>query len=73
MGRGNDEPGSVLMRAFLHTICLETAKPEVMIFYNTGMKLTIQGSEVLDDLKELAASGVELLVCGTLQGGELRS
>ena len=65
MGRGNDELGDVLMRAFLHTICLEKAKPDVLIFYNTGVKLTVQGSEVLDDLKEMAAAGVELLVCGT--------
>jgi intracellular sulfur oxidation DsrE/DsrF family protein len=36
-----------------------------MIFYNTGVKLAIQGSEVLDDLKELASAGVEMLVCGT--------
>ncbi|MEE9911566.1 MAG: sulfurtransferase-like selenium metabolism protein YedF [Deltaproteobacteria bacterium] len=65
MGRGNDELGSVLIRAFLHTICLEKAKPDVMIFYNTGVKLTIESSDVLDDLKELAAAGVEMLVCGT--------
>lgn len=65
MGRGNDELGSVLMRAFLHTIAGQTQKPDVMIFYNTGVKLTIQGSDVLDDLKELAAAGVEMLVCGT--------
>ncbi len=65
MGRGNDELGSVLIRAFLHTIGLEKEKPDVMIFYNTGVKLTIQGSEVLDDLKELATAGVEILVCGT--------
>jgi intracellular sulfur oxidation DsrE/DsrF family protein len=36
-----------------------------MIFYNTGVKLAIQESEVLDDLKELASAGVEMLVCGT--------
>lgn len=65
MGRGNDELGAVLIRAFLHTICLQKDKPDVMIFYNTGVKLTIQESEVLDDLKELAAAGVEMLVCGT--------
>ncbi len=65
MGRGNNELGSVLMRAFLHTVCLEKTKPDVMIFYNTGVYLTIEGSEVLDDLKELAAAGVELQVCGT--------
>lgn len=65
MGRGNDELGSVLIRAFLHTICLQKEKPDVMIFYNTGVKLTLQTAETLEDLKELAAAGVEILVCGT--------
>jgi selenium metabolism protein YedF len=65
MGRGNDELGYVLIRAFLHTIALQAEKPDIMIFYNTGVKLAIQGSEVLDDLKELASAGVEMLVCGT--------
>lgn len=65
MGRGNDELGSVLMRAFMHTIAGQAQKPDVMIFYNTGVKLTLQGAETLEDLKELAAAGVEILVCGT--------
>lgn len=65
MGRGDDELGSVLMRAFLHTITEQTQKPDVMIFYNTGVKLTVQGSNVLDDLNKLVAAGVEMLVCGT--------
>ncbi len=65
MGRGNDELGSVLIRAFMHTIAGQAEKPDVMIFYNTGVKLTLQGSETLEDLKELAAAGVEILVCGT--------
>lgn len=65
MGRGDDELGSVLIRAFMHTIAEQTQKPDVLIFYNTGVKLAILGSEVLDDLKALASSGVEILVCGT--------
>jgi len=65
MGRGNDELGYVLVRAFLHTIAEQSQKPDVMIFYNTGVKLTVQGSEVLDDLKALERAGVEILVCGT--------
>ncbi len=65
MGRGNDELGAVLIRAFLHTIAEQAQKPDVMIFYNTGVKLTVQGSEVLDDLKQLEKAGVQLLVCGT--------
>jgi selenium metabolism protein YedF len=65
MGRGNDELGYVLIRAFLHTIALQVEKPDIMIFYNTGILLTLQESEVLDDLKELAYAGVEMFVCGT--------
>jgi selenium metabolism protein YedF len=65
MGRGNDELGYVLIRAFLHTVVEKKEKPDIMIFYNTGVKLTVQGSEVLDDLKQLEIEGVQLLVCGT--------
>jgi selenium metabolism protein YedF len=65
MGRGNDELGYVLIRAFLHTIGLQKEKPDVMIFYNSGVKLTVQESEVLEDLKQLESEGVQLLVCGT--------
>ncbi len=65
MGRGNDELGYVLIKAFLHTIAAQAQKPEVMIFYNTGVKLTVQGSEVLEDLQQMENEGVQLLVCGT--------
>jgi len=65
MGRGNDELGTVLIKAFCHTLAEQSQKPDVMIFYNTGVKLTIQGSDVLDDLKLLESKGVQILVCGT--------
>jgi len=65
LGRGNDELGTVLMKAFLHTVAGQAKKPDVMIFYNTGVKLTVQGSDVLEDLKQLESEGVQILVCGT--------
>jgi selenium metabolism protein YedF len=65
MGRGNDELGTVLIKAFLHTVAGQAKKPDAMIFYNTGVKLTVQGSDVLDDLKQLESEGVQILVCGT--------
>jgi selenium metabolism protein YedF len=65
MGRGNDELGYVLVRSFIHTILQETKKPDMMIFYNTGVHLTLQGSDTLEDLKQIAAAGAEILVCGT--------
>lgn len=65
MGRGNEELGTVLIKAFLHTIAGQAPKPDVIIFYNTGVKLTVQGSDVLEDLKQLESEGVQILVCGT--------
>jgi len=65
MGKGNDELGAVLMKAFIHTTVELEAGPDVMIFYNAGVKLTAEGSDFLNDLKELEKKGVKMLVCGT--------
>lgn len=35
------------MLAFLHTLTQQKEKPDVMIFYNTGVKLALQGAETL--------------------------
>ena len=65
MGRGPDELGQVLMRAFLHTLAEQREKPDTIVFYNAGVQLTVKDSPVLDDLRALADAGVEILVCGT--------
>lgn len=65
MGRGDDELGSVLIRAFIHTVGETSPRPDVMIFFNSGIKLTTEGSEVLDDLQVLERQGMRMLVCGT--------
>ncbi len=65
MGRGSDELGYILMRSFIHTVLSLDPLPATMIFFNTGVKLTVKESDVLDDLKELEAKGVKFLVCGT--------
>jgi selenium metabolism protein YedF len=68
MGAGNDELGMVLMRSFLHTLGEAEQSPDTMIFFNTGVRLAVQGSEVLDDLRALCNKGVRMLVCGTCLG-----
>jgi selenium metabolism protein YedF len=65
MGRGEAKLGHILMRAFLHTLTEVSGRPEKMIFFNTGVKLTVGGSEILDDLRALENGGTEILVCGT--------
>ncbi len=32
---------------------------------NSGVKLTVEGSEVIDPLKKIENEGIEILVCGT--------
>ncbi len=65
MGRGNDELGYVLIKSFLHTLGEVRPSPDVMIFFNTGVKLCVKGSDVVDDLKHLQETGIKILVCGT--------
>jgi selenium metabolism protein YedF len=64
MGRGEEELGRVLIRAFLHTLS-ESERPDTMIFFNTGVKLTVGGAEVLEDLQTMEQEGVQILICGT--------
>ena len=65
MGRGVDELGGILIRAFLHTLNKVAPLPDTLVFVNTGAKLVTEGSPVLDDLQTLAAQGVDILACGT--------
>ena len=39
--------------------------PDTILCYNGGVKLTCEGSESLEDLKGMAARGVEIMSCGT--------
>ena len=65
MGKGNDELGAALMKAFIHTISDLEKLPDTLIFYNTGVKLAVKDSDVIDDLNKLENAGVEILICGT--------
>lgn len=65
MGLGDDELGLRLMISFVKTLKEMGSELWRLVFVNNGVKLTVAGSEVLDDLKELAGSGVHILVCGT--------
>jgi selenium metabolism protein YedF len=65
MGNGSDELGALLMRAFIQTVGELDNGPDIMVFYNAGVRFTVQGSEVLAHLEELLKRGVRILVCGT--------
>ncbi|MEO0226156.1 MAG: sulfurtransferase-like selenium metabolism protein YedF, partial [candidate division WOR-3 bacterium] len=65
IGQGSDELGKILIKVFFNTLLETDPKPERLIFMNNGVKLTTEGSELLDSLNKLTKQGVELLVCGT--------
>jgi selenium metabolism protein YedF len=65
MGFGDGELGLKLMVSFVRT--LKEMGPDLwrLVFVNNGVKLTIDGSEVLADLKAYEKAGLKILVCGT--------
>lgn len=65
MGTGDDELGRTLMKAFVFALTQQDELPATILAYNGGVKLTVEGSPVLDDLKKLADAGVEIFSCGT--------
>lgn len=65
LGSGDEQLGGILMKAFLNTLWDSEPKPERVIFINDGVRLTTEGSEVLDALTLMEQAGVELLSCGT--------
>lgn len=64
MGSGADELGEILMKSFIYTIKETTPWPATIVLYNSGVYLTCEGSEVLDDFQAMADQGVEIISCG---------
>ena len=65
LGEGDERLGGILMKAFLNTLHDSEPKPEKILFINNGVKLTTEGSEVLDSLEALTHDGVDIMSCGT--------
>lgn len=63
---GPDEKlGQLLMKAFIKTLPDVPPLPEVVILLNSGVKLTCEGSELVEELTELEKAGTTVLSCGT--------
>jgi selenium metabolism protein YedF len=65
IGFGDDELGIKLMISFVKTLKEMGSELWRLVFVNNGVKLTITGAEVLEDIRSLADNGVHILVCGT--------
>ena len=65
MGEGNEALGKVLIKGFIFAVSQLDELPSAILFYNGGAQLTAEGSDSINDLKEMEAQGVEILTCGT--------
>ena len=65
MGEGDDELGHLLISNFIKALKDLDTLPQSMLFYNSGVKLAINNSHVIDNLKDMEKMGVELLICAT--------
>jgi selenium metabolism protein YedF len=65
MGKGDDSLGTILIKNFFHTLAETSPEPDIIIFFNSGVKLVALGSEVIEDIKILEGKGTRLLSCGT--------
>lgn len=64
MGSGDDALGDMLQFNFLKT--LKEMGPDLwrVVFVNSGVRFTAEGSEAVPILLELAGNGVQILACG---------
>ncbi|MFW6332981.1 MAG: sulfurtransferase-like selenium metabolism protein YedF [Thermodesulfobacteriota bacterium] len=65
IGFGDDELGLKLMVNFVRTLKEMGTELWRLVLVNNGVKLAIEGSEVLEDLQVYEKEGLKILVCGT--------
>ena len=65
IGNGNDELGSVLMKGFIYTLTESKPYPKSILLVNSGVKLSTENYDTIENLKILEEAGVEILSCGT--------
>jgi len=65
LGSGDDELGARLMLNFIKTLPEMGSSLWMLVFVNSGVKLAVKDSPVLETLQKLEENQVKVLVCGT--------
>ncbi|UCF69442.1 MAG: DsrE family protein [Acidobacteriota bacterium] len=65
MGRGPDELRRKLLSTFLQLLDENGMRPGAICFYTDAVKLALEGSPVLEQLRRLESEGVRLILCKT--------
>ena len=65
MGQGDEELGLKLIANYFRLLIQEEKLPQIITFYNSGVKLICENSPVIETLKQIEAKGVKLIACKT--------
>ena len=65
MGKSNLDLQLKLAGIYLKLLVENNYLPNAICFYTEGVKLVVNGSPVLDQLKQLEQKGVSLIICST--------
>jgi selenium metabolism protein YedF len=65
MGKADETLQQKLVGKYLELIQLNDSLPNAICFYTDGVKLVVEGSPALEQLKALEEKGVRLIVCST--------
>jgi selenium metabolism protein YedF len=65
MGTGSEELGAILIKGFVYSLTELDPPPEMILFFNSGIRLSTEGSAVIKDLKNLEEKGCIISSCGT--------
>ena len=64
MGDGDEEFSKTLLEGFIYALSSQDIPPAKILFYNTGVRLTTEGSASIEDLKVLEKAGAKIYSCG---------
>ncbi|MCB1162413.1 MAG: DsrE family protein [Candidatus Krumholzibacteriia bacterium] len=65
MGSADAELQHKLMRTWLKVVAENGRLPGALCFYTDGVKLVVEGSPILEELRAMEAAGVHLVICKT--------
>ena len=65
MGEADPELQKKLIKTYLTLLDQNNTLPAVICFYTEGVRLVVEGSPVLEELKSLEDKKVRLIICGT--------
>ena len=64
MGDGDEEFSKTLLKGFIYALSSQDIPPAKILFYNTGVRITTEGSASVEDLKVLENAGAKIYSCG---------